>query len=95
MIWGSFGGVTAISAKAVVPGEYERECQWRRRTHNICEGDSVTIQTAHGFTGSTVDCLVQCIVKKVHQHFIVLRFPAGFLVSFRWREFEQMRLKEE
>lgn len=95
MIWGSFGGATSISAKAVVPGEYERECQWRRRTHNICEGDSVTIQTAHGFTGATVDCLVPCIVEQVHQHFIVLRFPVGFLVSFRWRDFEQMRVKNK
>ena len=86
---------TSVYARAVQPGEYERECQWRRRTHKIKEGDSVTIRTTYSFDGVMNVYDIKCLVAEVHKHFVVLSYPQGFLVSFQWRDFEQMRLKEE
>ena len=78
----------------VDPEERNRELDWMRKVHDVQEGDKLMIRTAYGFTETLNVYDIPVQVEAIEQHFIVLRYPEGFLVSFRWRDFEKIRLKQ-
>lgn len=89
-----FRQIPKTAVLPVVDGELEREKEWRRRTHHIREGDRVKIRTLYGFTDTAMIYDVSAVVESVEQYFVRLRYPAGFIVSFLWKNFEFMRLRE-
>lgn len=79
---------------SVDPEEYEKEREWRRRTHHIREGEYVTIRTVYGFTDVAAIYDIRAVVESVEKYFIRLRYPAGFKAAFLWKDFEFIRMKD-